>query len=78
MHLHQVSSFGIVCSIEMGGFTNWYRSEGARGRQVIIVKGSRVIGSLISLSFSLALNFFLRMKHQSLHFMKRNKSIADF
>jgi hypothetical protein len=58
MHVHQVSPFGIVHPIEMGGFTSGYRSEGTRGRQVIIVKGSSVIGSLISLSSSLALDFF--------------------
>jgi hypothetical protein len=58
MHLHRVSPFGIVCTVETRGFTNGYRSEGARGRQVIIVKGSNVVRSLISLFSSLALGFF--------------------
>jgi hypothetical protein len=42
----------------MRGFTNGYRSEGTRVRQIIIVKGSSVAGSLISLSSFLALGFF--------------------
>jgi hypothetical protein len=44
----------------MGGFTNGYRGEGVRGRKIIIVKGSSVVGSLISLpsSFAFALYFF--------------------
>jgi hypothetical protein len=43
MHLDRVSPFGIVCPIKMGGFTNGYRSEGATGKQVIIVKESSVV-----------------------------------
>jgi hypothetical protein len=60
MHIHRVSLFGIVRPIETGGFTNGYRSEGARGRQVIIIEWSSVVRSLISLSSFLALGFFFR------------------
>jgi hypothetical protein len=58
MHLHRVSPFGIVRPSDTGGFTNRYQSEGARGRQIIIVKGSSVVGSLISLSSFLVVGFF--------------------
>jgi hypothetical protein len=36
------------------------QSEDARGRQVIIIKGSSVIGSLVSLSSSFVFDFFFR------------------
>jgi hypothetical protein len=58
MHLHRVSPFGIVHPIEMGGITNGYWGEGVRGRQVIIIKESSVVWSLISLPSSFALDFF--------------------
>jgi 5,10-methylene-tetrahydrofolate dehydrogenase/methenyl tetrahydrofolate cyclohydrolase len=45
MYLHRVSLFGIVRLIKTTGFTNGYRSECARVRQIIIVKRSSIVGS---------------------------------
>jgi hypothetical protein len=51
MDLHHVLPFGIVHPIEMGGFTNRYGAECARGRNVIIIEGNIVVGFFISLPF---------------------------